>query len=200
MIPDCWLERVHSTDSQWQQEKAWWRGRQKSPLVLFRQLTPGSWDIPRPASISNAWISPFPWSSGFPISNRTRMYICPMGRGCSPKPHTKKRRTQGFPGDSVVKNPPANAGDTGSIPDPGRSHMLQGNQFLALQRLCSGAREPNYGALTLRLLGPECPGACAPKQEKPPPQEACAPHLESSPRSQQAEKSRAAAKTQHSQK
>ena len=29
----------------------------------------------------------------------------------------------GFPGSSVVKNPPANAGDTGLIPDPGRSHM-----------------------------------------------------------------------------
>ena len=29
----------------------------------------------------------------------------------------------GFPGDSVVKNPPANSGDTDSIPDPGRSHM-----------------------------------------------------------------------------
>ena len=31
---------------------------------------------------------------------------------------------EGFPGDSVVKNPPANAGDTGdasSIPEPGRS-------------------------------------------------------------------------------
>ena len=27
----------------------------------------------------------------------------------------------GSPGDSVVKNPPANAGDTGSIPGPGRS-------------------------------------------------------------------------------
>ena len=27
----------------------------------------------------------------------------------------------GFPGGSVVKNPPANAGDTGSIPDLGRS-------------------------------------------------------------------------------
>ena len=27
----------------------------------------------------------------------------------------------GFPGDSVVKNPPANAGDTGSIPGLGRS-------------------------------------------------------------------------------
>ena len=27
----------------------------------------------------------------------------------------------GFPGDSVVKNPPANAGDMGSIPGLGRS-------------------------------------------------------------------------------
>ena len=38
-----------------------------------------------------------------------------------------KRNQQGFPGGSVVKNPPANAGDTGSIPGPGRSHMLQDN-------------------------------------------------------------------------
>ena len=29
----------------------------------------------------------------------------------------------GFPGGSVVKNPPASAGDTGSIPGSGRSHM-----------------------------------------------------------------------------
>ena len=28
-----------------------------------------------------------------------------------------------FPGGAVVKNPPANAGDTGSSPGPGRSHM-----------------------------------------------------------------------------
>ena len=33
----------------------------------------------------------------------------------------------GFPGGTVVKNPPANAGDTGSSPGPGRSHMLQSN-------------------------------------------------------------------------
>ena len=32
-----------------------------------------------------------------------------------------------FPGGTVVKNPPANAGDTGSIPGPGRSHMPQSN-------------------------------------------------------------------------
>ena len=30
----------------------------------------------------------------------------------------------GFPGGAVVKNRPANAGDKGSIPGPGRSHML----------------------------------------------------------------------------
>ena len=29
----------------------------------------------------------------------------------------------GFPGGAVVKNPPANAGDTGSSPGLGRSHM-----------------------------------------------------------------------------
>ena len=33
----------------------------------------------------------------------------------------------GFPGGTVVKNPPANAGDTGSSPGLGRSHMPQSN-------------------------------------------------------------------------
>ena len=32
-----------------------------------------------------------------------------------------------FPGGSAVKNMPASAGDTGSILDSGRSHMLQNN-------------------------------------------------------------------------
>ena len=32
---------------------------------------------------------------------------------------------RGFPGGSVVKTLPANAGDTGSIPGPGRSHVPQ---------------------------------------------------------------------------
>ena len=44
-----------------------------------------------------------------------------------------KNKTQGFPGGSVVKNLPANAGDMSSSPhsgdmssspDPGRSHLL----------------------------------------------------------------------------
>ena len=33
----------------------------------------------------------------------------------------------GFPGDLVVKNPPANAGDTGSNPDLGRPHVPWSN-------------------------------------------------------------------------
>ena len=32
-----------------------------------------------------------------------------------------------FLGGTVVKNPPADAGDTGSIPGPGRSHMPRSN-------------------------------------------------------------------------
>ena len=33
----------------------------------------------------------------------------------------------GFPGGTVVKNLPDNAGDTGSSPGPGRSHMPRSN-------------------------------------------------------------------------
>ena len=33
----------------------------------------------------------------------------------------------GFPGGTVIKNSPANAGDRGSIPGPGRSHMPRNN-------------------------------------------------------------------------
>ena len=34
---------------------------------------------------------------------------------------------RGIPGSLVVESPPANSGDTDSIPDLGRTHMLQGN-------------------------------------------------------------------------
>ena len=37
------------------------------------------------------------------------------------------RKILDFPGGTVVKNPPANAGDTGSSPGPGRSHMPRSN-------------------------------------------------------------------------
>ena len=40
---------------------------------------------------------------------------------------TFKTETRDFPGGAVVKNPPANAGDMGSSPGPGGSHMPQSN-------------------------------------------------------------------------
>ena len=54
----------------------------------------------------------------------------------------------GFPGGAVVENLPANAGDTGSSPGLGRSHMPRSNwarapQLLSLRvwSLCSATRE-----------------------------------------------------------
>ena len=54
-----------------------------------------------------------------------------------------------FPGGAVVKNPPAKAGDKGSSPGPGRSHMPRSNKAHAPQLLSlrSKARE-------LQLLSP----------------------------------------------
>ena len=45
------------------------------------------------------------------------------------KNEIKKIKTmiEGFPGDTVVKNPPADAGDTCSSPGLGRSHKPQSN-------------------------------------------------------------------------
>ena len=40
---------------------------------------------------------------------------------------SKKQASGDFPGGAVVQNPPANAGDTGSSPGPGRSHMTRSN-------------------------------------------------------------------------
>ena len=39
-----------------------------------------------------------------------------------------KKKGRDFPGGTVVKNPPANAGDTGSSPGLGRSHMCGANK------------------------------------------------------------------------
>ena len=55
-----------------------------------------------------------------------------------------RKIVQGFPGGAAVKNPPANAGDTGSSPGPGRSHMPWINEAHAPQLLTlrSRAHEP----------------------------------------------------------
>ena len=68
-----------------------------------------------------------------------------------------KKSKWGFPGGAVVKNPPANAGDTGSSPGPGRSHMPQSNQ----------ARAPQLLSLRATTTEASAPTARAPQQEKP---------------------------------
>ena len=66
--------------------------------------------------------------------------------------------TRDFPSNPVVKNPPANAGDTVLTPDLGRSPVLRGNW--------AGARQ---------LLSPLCPRDSAAKQHVPLPREARTP-------------------------
>ena len=64
-------------------------------------------------------------------------------------PYKMLRVEEGFPGDSMVKNSPACAGDMGFIPDLGKPHMPRGIYAHApqLQSLCSGVRQ-------LQMLGP----------------------------------------------
>ena len=72
----------------------------------------------------------------------------------------------GFPGGAVVENLPANAGDMGSSPGLGRSHMPWSNwarepQLLSLHvwSLCSTTREATIvrGPCTVMKSGPRLP-------------------------------------------
>ena len=78
----------------------------------------------------------------------------------------KKASHGGFPGGTVVENLPANAGDMGSSPGLGRSHMLRSNwarepQLLSLRvwSLCSVTREAAIvrGPCTAMKSGPRLP-------------------------------------------
>ena len=61
----------------------------------------------------------------------------------------QKSITQGFPGGTMVENLPANAGDMGSSPGLGRSHMPRSNW----------AREPQLLSLRVWSLCPTMGGA-----------------------------------------
>ena len=73
---------------------------------------------------------------------------------------------RGFPGGAAVENLPANAGDTGSSPGLGRSHMPRSNwarepQLLSprVWSLCSATREAVImrGPRTAMKSGPRLP-------------------------------------------
>ena len=77
-----------------------------------------------------------------------------------------KNKQGGFPGGAVVENLPANAGDMGSSPGLGRSHMPRSNwalepQLLSLRvwSLCSATREATImrGPRTAMKSGPHFP-------------------------------------------
>ena len=77
-----------------------------------------------------------------------------------------KTTSQGFPGGAVVESLPASAGDTGSRPGLGGSHMpwsdqARGPQLLSLRvwSLCSATREARVvkGPCTAMKSGPRLP-------------------------------------------
>ena len=107
-----------------------------------------------------------------------------------------------FPGGAVVKNPPANAGDTGLSPDPGRSHMPQSNQARAPQLLSlrSRAREPQLLSLHATTTEAHVPTARAPQQEKPHNEKPTHHNEEQPPLAATRESPHAATKTQCSKK
>ena len=91
----------------------------------------------------------------------------------------------GFPGDSVVKNPPVKSGDLGWIPDPGISHISHSTSSCASQPLnrCSRAGEPRLLSRCAPTTEVQAPQAHGVQEAKPPPQETHIPQLEKSLRS-----------------
>ena len=57
------------------------------------------------------------------VSMKTKLHALKILNKCE----VLKKLLWGFPGGAVVKNPPANAGDMGSSPGLGRSHMPRNN-------------------------------------------------------------------------
>ena len=66
------------------------------------------------------------YKSGALIVQETPNHLDEHQLFCSPRSWLK-RAMRGIPGGAVDKNLPAEARDTGSIPGPGRLHMLWGN-------------------------------------------------------------------------
>ena len=66
---------------------------------------------------------------------------------------------QDFPGGTMDGSSPANAGDTGSIPGPGRVHMPRSNE----------AHEPQLLSPHVTTTVARAPSTCALQQQKPRP-------------------------------
>ena len=84
------------------------------------------------------------------------------------KKKKKKKKWRDLPGGTVVKNPPANAGDAGSSPGLGRSHMPRSNEARAPQllSLSSRAREPQLLSPHATATEARVPRAHVPQQRE----------------------------------
>ena len=71
---------------------------------------------------------------------------------------------QDFPGGPVVKNPPPNAGDEGSI--PGRGTKIP--HVMGQLSLCPLEPAPQLESLRTATTEPVCSGACKPQIERSP--------------------------------
>ena len=120
-------------------------------------------------------------SSRNPLGRCPPWVECPLRKGSWEKPKEEvitndeieevynenfKKCAKGFPGGAVVESLPANAGDTGSSPGLGRSHMPRSNgarepRLLSLRvwSLCSTTREAAIvrGSRTAMKSGPRLP-------------------------------------------
>ena len=95
------------------------------------------------------------------LENRhTGLRLRPLAQQDGSRGRISKRSLTQFPGGSVVKNPPASAGDTGLIPGREDSRVLQGQ--LRVPTTESVLSSPGAAATEDRT-----PRASAPHQEKP---------------------------------
>ena len=111
---------------------------------------------PTPRAYSNScplsrWCHPTISSSVVPFSSRLQSLPGRYWPNSIPL-NLYKRTLWGFPCGLMVKNLPCNAGNTGSIPGSGRSHMSQGNEACTPQLLSlpSGDHEPQQEKLLRR--------------------------------------------------
>ena len=103
----------------------WWPSSLKKqtarrPWMRDGSGRPGAHQIP-----PDIWDPPLRWLGSWDMAHSSTHFFTGDQNGtcCS----YQDAEVRGFLDGSVVKNPPANAGDTGSIPGPGRSHMPRSN-------------------------------------------------------------------------
>ena len=116
----------------------WYRGSQE-----INELSLGLVDLQGSSSYPPSFLSrSYHYSKPQKISTNNILNKCPP---------FKNKLAEGCPGDTVVKNPPANAGDMGSSPGLGRSYVPWSNK----------ARGPQLLSLRSRTHEPQLLSPCA---------------------------------------